>query len=251
MPISNKETNLGLNRTGILMSPINSAESKKSADTLTTPSKGDSTAIADNRISSITEAGLIGTLPIPANVKGMITSIEEKVHVGNHALLDKLGERLAFERTGTRLYEAILSKYQASRDFESLPPLKLLEQFYQEELLHFYMLVDIVTEIGGDPTAITPAADLSGVSSQGIIQIITDPRTTFIQSLEALLHAELIDNAGWELLIGLATEAGLNEYAEQFLKAKEEEDLHLEMITEWVSNFNISGEAVVDVKSIQ
>lgn len=34
-------------------------------------------------------------------------------HLGGPLLLDKLGERLAFERQGTRLYEAFLKKIEA------------------------------------------------------------------------------------------------------------------------------------------
>ncbi len=39
---------------------------------------------------------------------------------------------------------------------------------------------------------------------QGLPAVLTDPRTNLIQCLDALLVAELTDNAGWEMLIELA-----------------------------------------------
>jgi hypothetical protein len=42
-------------------------------------------------------------------------------------LLDKLGERLAFERSGTRLYEALVSKHDAFGSFSGGPSREDLE----------------------------------------------------------------------------------------------------------------------------
>lgn len=242
---------LGMNKTGIMMSPIDSAETREGAVEYTHPPEGDSSAIAENRISYMKDADLLGTVPMPATMKGMLSAIQEKVKTGGHALIDKLGERIAFERTGVRLYEALLSKYAGNDNKASLPPLKLLEQFHQEECMHFYMVSDVMTELGGDPTAMTPAADVCAVASQGWVSVITDPRTSFAQSLEIILQAELVDNAGWENLIDLAEGAGLDEIAKQFQKALEEEAIHLSNVREWVNQLIVSGESVVDVKMKQ
>ena len=53
----------------------------------------------------------IGTVPLPGTVKGMAKTSVQKV-MGRHpeVLIDALGDRLAFERTGTRLYDAFLGK---------------------------------------------------------------------------------------------------------------------------------------------
>ena len=69
-----------------------------------------------------------------------------------------------------------------------------------------------------DPTAMTPCANTAGVASMGIMQVITDPRTTVPQCLSAILTAELADNAGWELLIQLANEMGQDDMVAQFLE---------------------------------
>ena len=54
--------------------------------------------------------------------------------------LDKLGERLAFERSGTRLYEALVSKHDAFGSFAGGPSKGDLEAILQEEYRHFTML---------------------------------------------------------------------------------------------------------------
>lgn len=240
---------VGMNKTGIMMSPIDSAESREGAMEYTHPPEGDSTAIAENRIQMMKESDTIGTVPMPLTAKGIVSSLKERLNTGGQPFLDKLGERIAFERTGVRLYEALLSKYHGTKDKKALPPLKILEQFHHEELMHFYMVCDVMTELGGDATATTPAADVAAVASQGWVQVITDPRTTFSQSLEIILQAELVDNAGWELLVDLAEAAGLDDISESFTNALKEEDIHLENVREWVSQLTLTGEAMVQAKT--
>ena len=97
------------------------------------------------------------------------------------------------------------------------------------------MLTEAVRSLGGDPTAQTPCADVGATASMGILQVVTDPRTTLAQSLNALLMAELADNAGWELLITLAAEAGEDDLVQQFQRALAEEQEHLVTIKSWLT----------------
>jgi hypothetical protein len=69
----------------------------------------------------------------------------------------------------------------------------------------------------------------------GLIQVLTDPRTTLAQSLNAILTAELTDNAGWELLAQLAEEAGESELTGKFLGALSQEQEHLLVIKAWLA----------------
>jgi len=98
------------------------------------------------------------------------------------------------------------------------------------------MLSECVTSLGGDPTAQTPCADVAGTASAGLLQVVTDPRTTLAQSLSAVLTAELTDNAGWELLSELADKVGQKDMAEQFTKALEAEHKHLAVVRNWVES---------------
>lgn len=148
--------------------------------------------------------------------------------------LDKLAERLAFERTGTRLYEAIIGKAEVLAE-QSGPRVDELEKIHHEELSHFHMLKGYIENLGGDPTAQTPSADVVGVASSGLLKVIADPRTTMPQSLQALLIAELADNDGWSTLIKLAEGFNQDQMAADFRKALEAEERHLMQVRGWLS----------------
>lgn len=150
-------------------------------------------------------------------------------------LLDKLGERLAFERSGVRLYETLVLKQAAGGDFTGGPTREDLEQLCADERKHFEMLEEIIVARGGDPTGVTPGANLVAVETRGIAATILDARTTLAEGLHALLVAELADNAGWEQLIELMQELGDTTDVERFEAALEEEQDHLARVRGWLS----------------
>lgn len=230
-----------LNRTGMKTSPEEASLSAQGAIELTQVSGGDASAIAENRIFYMREADPVGTIPEPNKDNALPERSQDKVINLSPVFIDKLGERLAFERSGTRLYEVLISKYNGSEDRDNLPILSQLEQFYLEEMKHFQLVSDAITKIGGDPTAITPAADVAGVASAGWVQVLTDPRTSFLQSLEVILQAELVDNVGWELLIELAENNELGDLAIQFQQALDEENIHLSEVKKWVQELTLEG----------
>ena len=115
------------------------------------------------------------------------------------------------------------------------PTLEDIEHIGGEELEHFLMLNRTITEIGGDPTVQSPCADVIGVASMGIMQVLTDPRTSMAQCLQAMLMAELTDNAGWELLIRLADGLGYDDMKTEFESALKNEEEHLLKVRAWVS----------------
>lgn len=90
-------------------------------------------------------------------------------------------------------------------------------------------------QLGADPTAMTPSADLVAVVSQGLPKALSDPRVNLRQSLEALLVAELADNAGWELLMELARGLGQDDLVARFQGALDVEAEHLRWVTKWVA----------------
>ena len=79
----------------------------------------------------------------------------------------------------------------------------------------------------------TPCADVTGAESIGLLQVVSDPKTTVDQSLHAILVAELADNAGWEELIALAREMGQDDMTRQFEGALQEERQHLACVRRW------------------
>src|SRR5689334_396672 len=101
---------LGVNRTGVQMSPVDAQAMQKPepvANAQIPP--GDETALAEMRRAYIEQSDEVGSVPVPGTLKGVITSgVQMLTGKQPQLLLDKLGERLAFERTGTRLYDALI-----------------------------------------------------------------------------------------------------------------------------------------------
>jgi rubrerythrin len=227
---------LGTNRTGIAAAPQRSQEMLTGMDEFPPTSRGSSHDIAQVRIAYAQLAEPLGSVPPPANLKGTVqTAVKAMMGEKPTLLMDKLGERLAFERTGTRLYEALVSKHDAFGSFAGGPSRDNLEHVRQEEYRHFTMLQSAIEQLGGDPTAVTPSANLHATAAHGINQVIVDPRTTLLQSLEAILIAELADNACWEALIELAQGAGEDALVQQFQEALRNEQDHLAKVQAWLA----------------
>lgn len=237
-------TTLGHNLTGAAVSPAAVQAMTDAADTLTPFTDIDTTDMDARKLAFIDESEAVGSVPLPTSVKGVAKAGVAKLKGGEPTVfLDKLGERLAYERAGTRLYDALILKYRATRQAQAdaLPavggedPGTALERIRQEEFEHFSMLCEAMKTMGGDPTAQTPCADVTAVASSGFMQVLNDPRTTLAQCLNAMLAVELADNAGWELLATLADEAGQNDLAGRFLAALGQEQQHLELIKGWLT----------------
>lgn len=252
-------TATGMNRTGVAMSPLGVQAMNDAADALSPAVPIDTTAAEAERLAYINESEAVGSVPPPASLKGMVkTGIAKLKNAEPTVFMDKIGERIAFERGGTRLYDALITKYQGLQAAagDSLPPadqlppmdgmvvptsvqgespLQTLARIRSEELQHFRMLCDAMVKMGGDPTAMTPCADVVGTATLGVMQVVTDPRTTLAQSLNAMLTAELTDNAGWELLASLAEDAGETELAGRFLGALAQEQEHLAVVKGWLT----------------
>lgn len=253
-------TTTGLNRTGAISSEFRTQAMREAANELTPPLAIDLGAINAQRMAYVREADTVGSIPAPASWKGMVKSSFKILAGGNpEVLLDKIGERIAFERGGTRLYDALIAKYEVVSRMANgrLPPasavvlaegdgalvtqlegesaLQTLARIRAEELEHFHLLAKAMVRLGGDPTAQTPSADVIATASMGLMQVVSDPRTTLAQCLNAMLTAELTDNAGWELLIELADHAGEDDIAGAFLGALAAEQEHLIIVKSWLA----------------
>jgi rubrerythrin len=232
-----KPTDIGANRTGIATSPIDSQRLTAAAKEAAPSSPGDATLISAVRVEYERDSEPVGTLPPPVTVKGVVKTVVGAVKGENaNVLIDKLGERLAFELGGTRLYEALIAKLAAAQPHAGGPTREALEEIRDEELKHAGILMRAIERIGADPTALTPCADVTGVIAEGLVQVLTDPRTTLTQCLNAILTAELTDNASWELLAELAAGLEQDELAEECRLALAEEEVHLARVRGWLSS---------------
>lgn len=250
METENTEAELFVNQTGVMANPDLAAELISGAKKTIPSSESNGQPVEANRAEYLKEGLLIGSPPVivlndRAGEEEMFADADRM-----SVLLDKLGERLAFERQGTRLYEAFIQKLeQAPLEESAGPSSEDLRDIYEEELEHFKLLQKAITGIGGDATVETPSADVAGVLSSGIMQIVLDPRTTIPQTLQAILSAELADNDGWQMLCELAGKLGFSDLATKCEKAFEEEQEHLQNVRGWLSGMTLS-EAVGEEQAL-
>jgi ferritin-like metal-binding protein YciE len=232
----NQNATAGTNLTGLVAAPQRSQEMLTGTEEFPPSSEGSAEDLALVRIAYAKEVEPLGSMPPLVHGEGKGKSAAKAVK-GEQLLLfmDKLGERLAFERTGTRLYEALVSKHDAFGSFTGGPSREALEHIRQEEYQHFTLLQSVIEQLDGDPTAVTPSANLHATAAHGIQMVIVDPRTTLLQSLEAILIAELADNACWGALIELAQEAGKDTFVQQFQEALGNEQDHLDKVQAWLA----------------
>ena len=235
------------NRTGMQMSPADSQDlleatgGQYAGSTAPDPLRN---GLAATRAEYLADAEPLGTVPAPVTPVGMVKSAAKMLKGERmQVFMDKLSERAAYERGGTRLYDALLTKYEGelTRDAHGvqrgaqLVSRDTLLAFREQEAQHFLLVSDAIKQLGGDPTAQTPCADVVGVMSMGLVQTVTDPRTSLTQSLSAILTAELTDVASWDLLAQLADAMGQEDMARDFRDALTHEQQHLHVVQQWYS----------------
>lgn len=232
-----KSAHMGMNRTGMEMSPIHS-KLMLEGNQIMPPDQSDIAAFTATEKQYIHEAEPVGSIPMPGTIKGAFKTAMKKLSGSNPEIfINKLGERLAFERSGVRLYDHLIIKCLALTNGQSTPLISLeqLRHFREEETKHFQLVQQALQQLGADPSAVTPDADINAVAAQGLQKVLADPRSTIAQCLEVMLVAELSDNAGWELLIKLCDEMDLTDLSQQFTTALNEEQQHLIQVKEWLT----------------
>lgn len=154
-------------------------------------------------------------------------------------LLDVLTERCCFERASVKLYDKMLERMEASE----LPAVKeMIEQMQEhrdQEHEHEEWLEEAIRKLGGDDKQLTDKARLVTQESKGIEEIVMkDPDLGHL--FHAMLAAELVDNAGWDLLVELANEAGDGRARREFKKRLHEEEEHLVLLREAMKKLSAS-----------
>jgi rubrerythrin len=236
-PVAGRPGTPGVNRTGIAAAPDEAEEGTAAAHAATPGPRFDAPALEVARLEHHEAAPSIGSVPPPASVKGVVKAAIDAARGKNPlVLVDLIGERLAFERTATRLYEALLVKLEVQDPpARGGPTREEVERIRDEELRHFALLEEAAAQLGADATALTPSADVGGVATAGLIEVATDPRTTLTEGLHALLVAELIDNDGWLILADVAARLGQDDLGDRFRQAMADEEDHLAHVRAWVA----------------
>lgn len=217
-------TQPGDNHTGITLHPEFAAEMIEGTNEFGPTSRGGAEGLAANRVRVAKESRPAATMP-PA----------KDVPLERLPILDKLGARLAFERAGVRLYQALISKHDAFGTFRGGPTRADLEQIRDEEHRHVIAAQNLILRLGGDPTVVTPYANLQATASHGIVQVLTDPRTTLVECLEAIIVAELTDHESWDLLAKAVAPLGDKQAEAQIREAERVEQEHLTKVRSWLA----------------
>jgi rubrerythrin len=143
---------------------------------------------------------------------------------------DKLAQRWVVERAAVTMYRLAIDRLRANTLVAGL--LADLERFGAQEQLHADMLEQLLGELGQDHDDVhgehaTPAVNLAASAMAAILDSLRAPTATARSVLEAVLLAERLDLAGWELLTELAKDADLDEdYLRSFRAAGREEHEH-------------------------
>jgi len=215
-------TKPGANHTGLALHPDQLDAMVEATREFLPTSSGGPAQIAEIRISYARAGEPHATMP------------ESSVDAARLPLLDKLGARLQFERTGTRLYDALISKLDAYGGFEGGPSRKDLLEIREQEHGHALLLQELIGSIGGDPTAVTPCANVQATASRGIGDVLVDPRTSFVDCLETILIAELADQDSWVSLARAAEPVGDAELTKKIAQAQKTELEHIAKVRGWI-----------------
>jgi ferritin-like metal-binding protein YciE len=241
MQDSSNASQIGRNRTGQQTSPQLSSEMNEIVQPVRAAA-ADASVLTEVRLGYIREAEPLGSVPPPATVRGKVKAAAKTLQGDRpQAFIDKLAERLAYERGGTRLYDSVIAKFIAHA--HELPDVTVQElvDIREEEASHAALIRTCIEQLGADPTAQTPSADLVGVATAGFLQAAADPRTTLAQTLQVALAAELVDVASWETLIWMAEEMGQDAMMERFRKALEHENEHLAKVRSWFESLTMAS----------
>ena len=135
--------------------------------------------------------------------------------------IDKCTARCVFEKLAVELYDVVLARAPAS-----LRP--RLQEIRDEEAQHQKLLASVIRGYGGNPEHISRSARVVQLECEGIVKVarVED----FVCAADALLAAELVDCASWELLKMLARQIGDDDAVEQFERALNTERRHLAFI---------------------
>jgi len=222
-PQLDTSTSPGANHTGLALHPDQLKDMIQGAREFPPTSSGGPAGLADMRVEYARAGEPHATMPVSTSISA------DRLPV-----LDKLGARLQFERTGTRLYDALISKLDAYGGFEGGPSRQQLLEIREQELAHALLVQELIRSLGGDPTVVTPCANVQATASKGICDVLVDPRTSFIDCLETILVAELADQDSWAQLARAVEPLGDSGMSSKIAQAQQTELEHLAKVRGWI-----------------
>ncbi len=142
-------------------------------------------------------------------------------------IVDMLNERLTFERSTVRLYDKIIDEMRKSNEPQIARMMDSMQAHRDQEKEHEEWLEEQIRACGADPQTETDHSRLVKTESKGVEEVILKGDGQIFDLFHALLTTELVDNAGWDLLVQLAEETGDSSAKREFKKRLDEEEAHL------------------------
>lgn len=152
-------------------------------------------------------------------------------------VVDYLAERLAFERFGVRLYDALLARLEEAEGPELQAVAALLRPQREAEREHAAWLEGQLAALGASSHPASARAALSREEMRGLGHVVLEGEGPLPHLLHALLAAELVDHAGWDLLVALADEAHDAEALRELRRRRDEEAHHLALCRELAERY--------------
>ncbi len=173
--------------------------------------------------------------------------MEKLAQQNRDKVIDLLTERLAFERSGVKLYDRIIGVMRSSPSEEVRDMLDQMQEHRDQEKEHEEWLEECIRSLGGNAHGETDLSRLVTEESKGIEEVVM--RDAELPHLfHALLAAELVDNAGWDLLVEVADEAGDRDAKKEFKKRLHEEEDHLLFVRKAVEKLSFQDVLGEDTK---
>jgi rubrerythrin len=162
--------------------------------------------------------------PLESQMTGSeLTGFAAGANVNSIFLANLLSAFTAHERCGARLYRtaARMTQFPEWRD--------KYEEFLAQTEDHVRILSELVGELGGDPMYVSPQARMTGFQATKLMEPAllsgsVDNLTMELTVLEAVLLAEIKDQANWKLLRSLADQLPDSAQAQAIRRAVEEVD---------------------------
>jgi bacterioferritin (cytochrome b1) len=156
--------------------------------------------------------------------------MEKLAQYNRGKVIDLLTERLVFERSAVKLYDSIVEQIERSGEIAYAPLVDQLREHGAEEKAHEEWLEAQVRALGGDAHGQTEMSRLVQTESLGIEKVVLAADGSIPHLLHALLAAELVDNAGWDMLVELADDAGDRMTKRELKQRLHEEEEHLRFV---------------------
>ncbi|WP_224372417.1 hypothetical protein [Hyalangium versicolor] len=152
-------------------------------------------------------------------------------------LIDLLQERRTFERMGVKLYDRVLSLMAVSKEPQILGMVDTMQAYRDEEAEHQMWLEEQIQALGGDVNAESERSRLAAAETRGLEEVILREDVELQHLFHALMAAELVDNAGWDLLTALAEEADDDDALDAFTLRQAEEEDHLDYLQQTMARY--------------